>query len=288
MPLLEIRNLNFIYSPGTPFAKQALKDINLTVEAGEFVGLVGHTGSGKSTLVQHLNGLIRPTSGDIIIDGKNYLKSEENLAPLRQKVGLVFQYPEYQLFEETILKDVAFGPENLGLAEKEVEARVHWALNKVGINPEKMGDKSPFELSGGQKRRVAIAGILAMKPSILVLDEPTAGLDPHGSYEILEEIRDIFETEDTTIFLVSHSMEEVARLATRMIVMDHGQVALDGPTREVFNQPKKLEAVGLGVPQVRRAMEDLKDLGLPINPNCLTVAEAREELLRYLKERDHA
>ncbi len=288
MPLLEIRNLNYVYSPGTPFAKHALKDINLTVEAGEFIGLVGHTGSGKSTLVQHLNGLIRPTSGEIIIDGKNYLDGKESLAPLRQKVGLVFQYPEYQLFEETILKDVAFGPENLGLSEDEVKERVYWALEKVSIDPKKMGDKSPFELSGGQMRRVAIAGILAMKPAVLVLDEPTAGLDPHGSYEILEEIRDIFETEDTTIFLVSHSMEEVARLATRMIVMDHGQVALDGPTREVFNQPKKLESVGLGVPQVRRVMEELKERGLPIEPNCLTVAEAKEELLRYLKEQHHA
>lgn len=288
MPLLEIRNLNYVYSPGTPFAKHALKDINLTVESGEFVGLVGHTGSGKSTLVQHLNGLIKPTSGEIIIAGKNYLKSKESLAPLRQKVGLVFQYPEYQLFEETILRDVAFGPENLGLSKEEVERRVHWALEKVGLDPEVMGEKSPFELSGGQMRRVAIAGILAMKPAILVLDEPTAGLDPHGSYEILEEIRDFFETENTTIFLVSHSMEEVARLASRIIVMDHGEVALDGPTREVFNQPKELEAVGLGVPQVRRVLEELKDRGLPINPNCLTVSEAKAELLRYIKEQHHA
>lgn len=288
MSLLEIRNLNYVYSPGTPFAKHALKDINLTVEAGEFIGLVGHTGSGKSTLVQHLNGLIKPTSGEIIIDGTNYLETKESLAPLRQKVGLVFQYPEYQLFEETILRDVAFGPENLGLSEEEVKERVYWALDKVAIDPEKIGDKSPFELSGGQMRRVAIAGILAMKPSVLVLDEPTAGLDPHGSFEILEEIRDIFETENTTIFLVSHSMEEVARLATRIIVMDQGQIALDGPTREVFNQPKKLESVGLGVPQVRRVMEDLSERGLPIDPNCLTVAEAKEELLRYLKEQHHA
>lgn len=288
MSLLEIRNLNYVYSPGTPFAKHALKDINLTVEAGEFIGLVGHTGSGKSTLVQHLNGLIKPTSGEIMIDGINYLETKESLAPLRQKVGLVFQYPEYQLFEETILRDVAFGPENLGLSEEEVKERVYWALDKVAIDPEKIGDKSPFELSGGQMRRVAIAGILAMKPSVLVLDEPTAGLDPHGSFEILEEIRDIFETENTTIFLVSHSMEEVARLATRIIVMDQGQIALDGPTREVFNQPKKLESVGLGVPQVRRVMEDLSERGLPIDPNCLTVAEAKEELLRYLKEQHHA
>ncbi|MCD1146739.1 energy-coupling factor transporter ATPase [Peptoniphilus sp. KCTC 25270] len=281
MSRLSIRNINYIYNEGLPFAKQALKDVSLEIEAGEFVGLIGHTGSGKSTLIQHLNGLIQPTSGEILVDGVNYHKEQKKLSILRQKVGLVFQYPEYQLFEETVIKDIAYGPSNLGLSEEEIQYRVREAMEQVGLDIEKVGEKSPFELSGGQKRRVAIAGILAMKPEILVLDEPTAGLDPHGSKEILEEIKSIFEGGDTTIILVSHSMEEIARLATRMVVMDHGQIVMDGKPRDIFKEEEKLIEIGLGVPQVRSAMGRLKDLGLNVNEDCITVEEAVEELYRY-------
>lgn len=287
MSLLEIKNLNFVYSPGTPFAKQALKNINLTIDEGEFVSLIGHTGSGKSTLVQHLNGLIKPTSGEIIFEGQNYQKQDMKLSVLRQKVGLVFQYPEYQLFEESVAKDIAFGPKNLGLSEEEVEQRVRWAMERVGLHYDEIAEKSPFELSGGQKRRVAIAGILAMRPKVLVLDEPTAGLDPHGSREILGEIKNVFEEEKTTIILVSHNMEEVAQLATRMIVMEQGEVRMDGTPREIFKREKELESIGLGVPQVRRVMGELAEAGLPIDPNCITVAEAKEELLKVLEVKDH-
>lgn len=281
MSRLSIKNINYIYNQGLPFAKQALKDINLEIQAGEFIGLIGHTGSGKSTLVQHLNGLIKPTSGEILLDGVNYYKESKELAILRQRVGLVFQYPEYQLFEETVMKDIAFGPNNLGLKEEQVNQRVLEAMDKVGLDPEIIGQKSPFELSGGQKRRVAIAGILAMKPDVLVLDEPTAGLDPHGVKEILHEIKKVFEGGETTIILVSHSMEEIAQLATRMIVMDHGQVAMDDIPREIFKRQEELEKIGLGVPQVRSAMTALKKAGLEINDDCITIDEALEELMKY-------
>lgn len=286
MPLLEIQELDHTYSPGTPFAARALEGINLTIEAGEFIGLVGHTGSGKSTLVQHLNGLLKPTSGRILVDGVDYQADQAGLPLLRQKVGLVFQYPEYQLFEETVKKDIAFGPSNLGLKGQELEDRVLDSMKRVGLDPETIGDKSPFELSGGQKRRVAIAGILAMKPGILVLDEPTAGLDPHGSQDILGEIKRIFEEEETTIILVSHSMDEVARLATRVIVMDQGRVVMDGPPRQVFKNRKELEDLGLGVPEARALMDDLVDRGLDLDPDCLDIDEAREALFRYLGVED--
>ncbi|MDO5036774.1 MAG: energy-coupling factor transporter ATPase [Tissierellia bacterium] len=282
MPLLSIRQVNHIYSPGTPFASQALKDINLDIEAGEFVGLIGHTGSGKSTLVQHLNGLLEPTSGEILIDGKNYQEEKDKLPLLRQRVGLVFQYSEYQLFEETVKKDIAFGPANLGLEGEELETRVLDAMERVGLDPDQVGDKSPFELSGGQKRRVAIAGILAMKPKILVLDEPTAGLDPHGSQEILGEIKTIFEKENTTIILVSHSMDEIARLATRMIVMERGQVVMDDVPREIFKREEDLVKIGLGVPQVRSLMGQLAKRGLDVDPDCISIEEARAELFKVL------
>lgn len=285
MSRLSIQNLNFIYNQGLPFEKQALKDINLEIQEGEFIGLIGHTGSGKSTLVQHLNGLIQPTSGRVLLDGEDYSKEGKKLSLLRQKVGLVFQYPEYQLFEETVLKDIAFGPSNMGLGEEEVQKRVLEAMEKVGLDPDQVGEKSPFELSGGQKRRVAIAGILAMEPQVLVLDEPTAGLDPHGSHEILTEIKKIFQGGKTTIVLVSHSMEEIAQLATRMIVMNKGQVAMDGPPREIFKREKDLKEMGLGVPQVRSAMNQLKDMGLEIEADCITVEEAYQELIKYWEGR---
>ena len=284
MPSISIRNVSYIYNEGLPFEKRALDDVSLDIGEGEFIALVGHTGSGKSTLVQHLNGLMEPTEGEILYDGVDYRK-KGNIATLRQKVGLVFQYPEYQLFEETIAKDIAYGPKNLGLSDEEVEERVRRAMAKVGLDYDEKGEKSPFALSGGQKRRVAIAGILAMEPEVLVLDEPTAGLDPRGSREILEEIRGIFESTGTTIVLVSHSMEEVARLASRVIVMDRGRVHMDGTPREIFAREKELRAIGLGVPQVRRTMTDLVEKGFNIEEDCITVDEAFDALKTWWEGR---
>ena len=284
MPSISIRNVSYIYNEGLPFEKRALDDVSLDIGEGEFIALVGHTGSGKSTLVQHLNGLMEPTEGKILYDGIDYRK-KGNIATLRQKVGLVFQYPEYQLFEETIAKDIAYGPKNLGLSDEEVEERVRRAMTKVGLDYDEKGEQSPFALSGGQKRRVAIAGILAMEPEVLVLDEPTAGLDPRGSREILEEIRGIFESTGTTIVLVSHSMEEVARLASRVIVMDRGRVHMDGTPREIFAREKELRAIGLGVPQVRRTMTDLVAKGFDIKEDCITVDEAFDALKTWWEGR---
>ena len=285
MPSISIRNVSYIYNKGLPFEKRALDNVSLDIGEGEFIALVGHTGSGKSTLVQHLNGLMEPTEGEILYDGINYREKGNSIAVLRQKVGLVFQYPEYQLFEETIAKDIAYGPKNLGLSDEEVEDRVRRAMEKVGLDYDQKGEQSPFALSGGQKRRVAIAGILAMEPEVLVLDEPTAGLDPRGSREILEEIRGIFESTGTTIVLVSHSMEEVARLASRMIVMDRGRVSMDGTPREIFAREKELRAIGLGVPQVRRTMTDLAEKGIAIKEDCITVDEAFDELKTWWEGR---
>ena len=285
MSRISIRNVSYIYNQGMPFEKKALNNINLDIDAGEFIALIGHTGSGKSTLVQHLNGLNEPTMGEILYDGVNYREKGKKIATLRQKVGLVFQYPEYQLFEETVKKDIAFGAINLGLSEEEVDGRVRRAMERVGLSYDDVGDESPFSLSGGQKRRVAIAGILAMEPEVLVLDEPTAGLDPHGSREILREIKGIYDTTDTTIVLVSHSMEEVAQLATRMIVMDKGEVRMDGTPREIFKREKELEAIGLGVPQVRSAMTMLGEKGLDVEENCITVDEALKELTNWWEAR---
>lgn len=285
MSRISIRNVSYIYNEGMPFEKKALNNINLEIEAGEFIALIGHTGSGKSTLVQHLNGLNEPTSGEILYDGVNYREKGKKIATLRQKVGLVFQYPEYQLFEETVIKDIAFGAVNQGLSEEEVDLRVRRAMERVGLSYDDIGEESPFSLSGGQKRRVAIAGILAMEPEVLVLDEPTAGLDPHGSREILNEIKGIYDTTDTTIVLVSHSMEEVAQLATRMIVMDNGEVRMDDTPREIFKREKELESIGLGVPQVRSAMTMLKEKGLDVEENCITVDEALKELTNWWEAR---
>ncbi|NLY45208.1 MAG: energy-coupling factor transporter ATPase [Tissierella sp.] len=283
--IIDIKNLNFIYNPNTPFESRALDNVNISIEKGEFIGLIGHTGSGKSTLVQHLNGLIKPTSGEIIIDGTNITDKDVKLKSIRQKVGLVFQYPEYQLFEESVYKDIAFGPSNLGLDESEVHIRVKDAMEVVGLDFESLKDRSPFELSGGQKRRVAIAGVIAMKPKVLVLDEPTAGLDPHGRDEILNEIHELFKKEGITIILVSHSMEDVAKLVDRILVMHQGKIVMDDKTREIFKRADELERIGLGIPQITKFMREFKTLGKDVREDILTVQEAKEELLRYFKEK---
>ena len=284
--IIDIKNLNFIYNPNTPFESRALDNVNISIEEGEFIGLIGHTGSGKSTLVQHLNGLIKPTSGEIIIDGTNITDKNVKLKSIRQKVGLVFQYPEYQLFEESVYKDIAFGPSNLGLDETEIDKRVKDAMEVVGLDYELLKDRSPFELSGGQKRRVAIAGVIAMKPKVLVLDEPTAGLDPHGRDEILSEIHDLFKREGITIILVSHSMEDVAKLVDRILVMHHGKIVMDDKTREIFKRADELERIGLGIPQITKFMREFKAQGNHVREDILTVEEAKEELLRYLRRRE--
>lgn len=282
--MIELTNVNYVYHPGTPYEKFALQDVNLTIQEGEFIGLIGHTGSGKSTLVQHLNGLMKPTSGTVNVSGILTTDSDAAKRGLRQKVGLVFQYPEHQLFEETVGKDIAFGPQNLGLSAEETEARVKEAMEMVGLSYEKQRDRSPFDLSGGQKRRVAIAGVLAMKPEVLILDEPTAGLDPHGRNEILYEIRALYEQGGITIILVSHSMEDVARLATRIIVLDKGSVLMDAPPREIYSREEDLNAIGLDIPDITKIMKSLREkTGWNIPGNVLTVEEAVEV---YLRERD--
>lgn len=286
--IIKIENLNYIYNPNTPFEKKALDNVNLNIDQGDFIGLIGHTGSGKSTLVQHLNGLIKPTTGKIIVDGMDITSEDANLKEVRQKVGLVFQYPEHQLFEETIYKDIAFGPKNLELKEGEVRERVKKAMELVGLNFDDLKDRSPFELSGGQKRRVAIAGVLAMKPKVLVLDEPTAGLDPRGRDEILGRIQKLYEEEGITIILVSHSMEDIARLVNRIVVMHKGKIAGEGPTKEIFKQAEELEKIGLGIPQITSFMRKYKLEGNKVRDDILTVKEAKEELINYLRSRGNA
>ena len=281
--MIKIENLTYVYNPNTPFETKALNGVNLEIKEDEFIGLIGHTGSGKSTLIQHLNGLTKPTSGKIIVDGVDITSKGANLRELRQKVGLVFQYPEYQLFEETVYKDIAFGPKNLGLSEKEVESRVVNAMELVRLDFETLKDRSPFELSGGQKRRVAIAGVLAMKPKVLILDEPTAGLDPRGRDEILGEIFELYNSGGITIILVSHSMEDVAKLVNRIIVMNDGKVAMDGTPREVFKHSDELENLGLDIPQVTKFMKAYKKRNNSISDDILTIEEAKEELLKYLR-----
>jgi energy-coupling factor transport system ATP-binding protein len=270
--------------PGSPFEKKAIDDVNLKIEEGEFIALIGHTGSGKSTLIQHINGLLKPSFGKILIDGVDITDKNTNLNFIRKKVGLVFQYPEYQLFEETIEKDISFGPRNLGLSDDEINKRVKRAMNMVGLEYDKYKDKSPFEVSGGQKRRVAIAGVVAMEPKILILDEPTAGLDPEGRDEILGKIKDLHKEYNMTIILVSHSMEDVAKLADRILVMHKGKCILDGPPRKVFSQVDTLESVGLAVPQVTYLARKLKDKGFDISTNVFTVEQAKSEILRILNK----
>jgi len=275
-------HVNYTYSAGTAYEKHALKDINLVIPDGQFIGLIGHTGSGKSTLIQHLNGLIKATSGAIYYDGHDIYDDDFSKKELRTKVGLVFQYPEHQLFETTVVKDVEFGPKNMKLPQLEVQMRTFEAIKMVGIS-EELYDASPFELSGGQKRRVAIAGVLAMKPEVLVLDEPTAGLDPMGRDEILDQIAAIQKERGITVILVSHSMEDVAKYVDRLIVMDHGSVQFDGTPREVFAHYKELEAMGLAAPQVTYVMESLRANGMQVG-DATTVEEAKDAILSYLKK----
>lgn len=278
--LLIADHISYIYSPGTAYEKKALDDVSLTINKGEFIGIIGHTGSGKSTLIQHFNGLEKATSGTIYFDGQDIYDKDFNMKSLRSRVGLVFQYPEHQLFETTVLEDVKFGPKNLGLGKVEVDLRAFEAIKQVGLS-EKCYDDSPFELSGGQKRRVAIAGVLAMKPEILILDEPTAGLDPRGRDEILDQIAKLHR-EGLTVILVSHSMEDVAKYADRIIAMNSGKVAFDGTPKEVFRHYKELERMGLSAPQITYVMQEMKGLGLNVDTDVSTVEEAKEEILKAL------
>ncbi|MBP5732614.1 MAG: energy-coupling factor transporter ATPase [Lachnospiraceae bacterium] len=280
MPI-SIEHLTHIYGDDTTLAVKALDDINLTISDGEFIGLIGHTGSGKSTLVQHLNGLLKASSGSILFDGQNIYEKGYDLKALRSQVGLVFQYPEHQLFEIDVFSDVCFGPKNLGLSEEEVKERATKALESVGI-PEELYNQSPFDLSGGQKRRVAIAGVLAMDPKVLILDEPTAGLDPQGRVEILDLIKGLQTKSHMTILLVSHSMEDVAEYVDRILVMNHGRVVYDGTPKEVFAHYKELEDIGLACPQVTYVMHDLHAAGFSVDLTATTVDEAKESILRAL------
>ncbi|MBO5985441.1 MAG: energy-coupling factor transporter ATPase [Lachnospiraceae bacterium] len=280
MPI-SIEHLTHIYGDDTTLAVKALDDINLTISDGEFIGLIGHTGSGKSTLVQHLNGLLKASSGSILFDGQNIYEKGYDLKALRSQVGLVFQYPEHQLFEIDVFSDVCFGPKNLGLSEEEVKERATKALESVGI-PEELYNQSPFDLSGGQKRRVAIAGVLAMDPKVLILDEPTAGLDPQGREEILDLIKGLQTKSHMTILLVSHSMEDVAEYVDRILVMNHGRVVYDGTPKEVFAHYKELEDIGLACPQVTYVMHDLHAAGFSVDLTATTVDEAKESILRAL------
>lgn len=281
---IKIENLTHIYMPGSPFEKVALKDINLTIDDNDFVALIGHTGSGKSTLIQHLNGLLSPTKGKIYIDGIDITEKNVKLVDIRKKVGLVFQYSEYQLFEETIEKDIEFGPKNLGLSDEEIHQRVVKAMEMVGLDYEEYKDKSPFDLSGGQKRRVAIAGVIAMNPKTLILDEPTAGLDPKGRDDILAQIKKLHDDYGMTIILVSHSMEDVANIADKVIVMNNGSVELQGPIDIVFKEVEKLESIGLGVPQVTYLMLKLKSLGFDVSDGIYTIKQAKEEIIKLLNK----
>ena len=280
---IKINHLTHVYNPGTAFEKVALDDVTLEIQKGEFIGLIGHTGSGKSTLIQHLNGIISPTSGEILLDGENIHKDKTKLKEVRRRIGLAFQYPEYQLFEMTVYKDVAFGPTNLKLTEEEIHKNVVSALETVGIS-EEIYEKSPFELSGGQKRRVAIAGVLAMNPEVLILDEPTAGLDPRGRDEILQAITDLHDKRGITVILVSHSMEDVAKLVDRIIVMHRGKAAMQGTPKEIFSHVEELEQMGLAAPQVSYVFAELKKRGYDVPTDVYTVKEAKEVLLKLVKQ----
>lgn len=279
---IKIENLTHVYMPKSPFEKKALDNVNLVIEDGEFLALIGHTGSGKSTLIQHLNGLLEPTSGRILVDDIDITNKEAKLTEIRKKIGLVFQYPEYQLFEETIEKDIAFGPNNLGLSSEEVSRRVKKSMEMVGLDYETYKDVSPFDLSGGQKRRVAIAGVIAMEPKVLILDEPTAGLDPKGRDDILEQIKLLHEKYKMTIVLVSHSMEDVGKLAQRIVVMNKGKVELLGKPSEVFKEVETLEKIGLAVPQVTYLMRVLRERGFNVSDEIFTVEKGTEAILKVL------
>ena len=280
---IEIKNLNHIYGQDTVFEQYALKNVNLSIQDGEFIGLIGHTGSGKSTLTQHLNGLLKASSGDILYNGESIYKEGYSMKTLRSKVGLVFQYPEHQLFEVDVFADVCFGPKNLGLTQEEIETRAKEALELVGLDAG-FYQQSPFELSGGQKRRVAIAGVLAMKPDVLILDEPTAGLDPKGRDDILGLIAELHKKQGMTIILVSHSMEDVAKYVSRLVVMNQGEKVYDGTPKEVFRHYKELESMGLAAPQITYVVQTLRQKGIPISEDVTTVEEARDEILKLWKK----
>ena len=280
---ITIKDLNHIYGRDTVFEQYALKNINMTIQDGEFIGLIGHTGSGKSTLTQHLNGLLKAFSGDILYQGESIYKEGYSMKYLRSRVGLVFQYPEHQLFEADVFSDVCFGPKNLGLSQTEIESRAREALALVGMN-EDFYSQSPFELSGGQKRRVAIAGVLAMEPEVLILDEPTAGLDPRGRDEILGLVTELHEKKKITIILVSHSMEDVAKYVSRLVVMNHGEKVFDGTPKEVFRHYKELEAMGLAAPQITYVVHALRESGIMIDEDVTTVEEARDAIVRLWKQ----
>lgn len=285
-PILEVKNLTYIYSAGTPFEHKALDDISFSVERGEFIGIIGHTGSGKSTLMQQLNGLLKPTSGTMLLDGQDIWSDKKLTRQARFRVGLVFQYPEYQLFEETVYKDIAFGPKNMGLSPEEVDRRVREAAGFVGLTEQQL-EVSPFDLSGGQKRRVAIAGVIAMEPEVLILDEPTAGLDPVGRSEILGNIQSYRKAKNATIMMVSHSMEDVARLTDRLLVMNGSKLAMDAPPAQVFTHAEELTQMGLNIPQVTQVFLELKKLGLDVK-NVYTIDQAAAEIRRLKGGNCHA
>lgn len=280
-----LKNVTYTYMPKTPFERTAISEINFEIERGEFVAIIGHTGSGKSTLVQHLNGILKPTSGSVTVDGVDLHDKKSAAKTARSKVGMVFQYPEHQLFEETIYEDIAFGPKNLGLSEDEIDTRVKRAMNFVGLDFEQYATRSPFQLSGGQMRRVAIAGVIALEPEYLILDEPSAGLDPRGRDEIFNEIIQLYQSSGITVILVSHNMEDVAKMATRLIVMNGGKVSLDGTPLEVFSNPEKLREAGVDVPPVTALLRKLKERGLPVDDKLLAIDEAVATITNALGER---
>ena len=283
--MIKLKDVSYTYMSGGPFEKTAVESIDLSLKTGEFIGLIGHTGSGKSTLIQLMAGLIKPSQGTIEIDGQILHAKETNMRKVRFQIGLVMQYPEYQLFEETVFRDIAFGPRNMGLSQEEIKRRVNFAANLVGLESE-MLEKSPFELSGGQKRRAAIAGVVAMEPKLLILDEPTAGLDPHGRDEILCKIRDMHRRLGITVILVSHSMEDIADIADRIVVMNHGRVSMQGSPKEVFKYADKLETMGLSVPQITRVCDELQKHGVPLPEGIYTVSAAKAEIEKILKSQE--
>lgn len=285
---IKVENLTYIYNEGLPFAQKALDDISFEVKDGDFVGLIGHTGSGKSTLIQHLNGIMKPHSGKIYINDFDITDKEQNLTEIRKRVGIVFQYPEYQLFEETVAKDIAFGPSNLGLSQEEIEKRVRDAMEDVGLDYNKFAEKSPFDLSGGQKRRVAIAGVIAMHPELLILDEPTAGLDPGGRDEIFNLIKSLHENGNMTVILSSHSMDDMAKLVNTLMVMNKGRLEMMGSPREIFrDNAQKLKGMGLDIPQVLElALKLKKEAGYNVRTDVINISEIKNEIIRCIKEKD--
>ncbi len=282
MAIIETKNCSIRYSVGTPFEKEALSDVSVSIREGELVGIIGHTGSGKSTFVQLLNGLLKPTEGTVLLDGKDIWENPKEIRKVRFQVGMVFQYPEYQLFEETVYKDISFGPKNMGLPEEEIKKRVLRAAKRVGLD-EALLEKSPFELSGGEKRRAAIAGVMAMEPRVLILDEPTAGLDPRGRERILQMIRDYRRENNTTVLLVSHSMEDIARVADRVLVLNHGEVAMLESVQDIFARADELNEMGLSVPAITKVFDLLRSKGVPVSDAVYTLDQAQSELLRLLK-----